>query len=741
MVIPTQLVGLRFNRVIFKDKRAFEKDWQTNHYTYDEIQKYFPNDNYGVICGSDIRVLDDDTPKKGLVELFIKTFGETFRVRDHLYFKFDNGAGKKIIFKHNDIKFEDGKGGFTNHMGELQGDGTYVVGAGSIHPSGETYNVVNDVPIKIISYDKFMKVFGEYVVGNNDNKISSINKVTYNADDDALIKEIKEKWMDGDRQNLTMDLAGYLRKERRLGLNSALSIIKNICDDCGDTDFNEREKAIVATYNKDERDVKGVTGLKERDIGKPGMIFGVEGQVNYFINRVPVFYDKSNIWWLWNDMEKRWVMSDETDILNEIRKDGVDTISSKTRVEIIAALKQLGRKNKPAEVIGNWIQFKDKIVDLDNGEIFDSTPKYFVTNPVPWELGDSEDTPTLDKYFAEWVVEDGLQDKTYVNTLYEIMAYSCMSKQFLQRMFAFVGSGSNGKGVFFSILKKFIGKDNCCSTELKLLAGNNFETSTLYKKQVCFMGEVDAYDMTNTNIIKKLSGEDDIRYCFKGKTAFTDESSTTCLMNTNSMPVSPDKSKGFYRRWMIVDFPHEFPVGRDILAEISDKEFSNLARKCVRICKELLKNKKFTNEGDLDVRIKRYEDRSNPMMTFISDHCVEDIQQNIPVQTFLKELNEYLKDNRLRIKSMKDIQKAIKDEGFEINRRVVDLGGHTSKMNCIIGIGSKWESKDDLRTQRTHLDALLPTNNPMSNQCSKPRPFASFASSDSKIELNQEKLE
>lgn len=441
---------------------------------------------------------------------------------------------------------------------------------------------------------------------------------------------------------------------------------------------------------------------------EPVRIFGVEGQAEYFIKHQPLFYDKSGLWWMWSFDKSKWDMIDEVDVLIGIKKDGVDTISSKSKTEIITALKQVGRVNSPKEVDKNWIQFKDKIIDLESGNIFEATPEYFITNPIPWKIGKVGDTPTLDKYFKQWVVQKGLQDESYVETLYEIIAYSCMSKQFLQRMFAFVGSGSNGKGVFLSILGKVLGEDNCCSSELGLLASNNFEASALYKKQACFMGEVDAYDMQNTNTIKKLSGEDKMRYCFKGKTPFTEKSSTTCLMNTNSLPVTPDKSKGFYRRWLIVDFPHEFPVGKDILSEINDEEFENLAFKIIEISKKLLKKKQFTNEGNLETRIQRYEDRSNPLMSFIENNCEEDPSLFIPLQEFSKKFNEYLKTHRLRQMTPIKISRALKDEGFNVAAKKI-MVTEWEKVNttCIYGLNlKKFAQSSDLDTQ-THSNPLL----------------------------------
>jgi len=161
-VIPKQLDGMRFNRVRFKEKRAFESGWQNKPYTYDEIQKHFPSENYGIICGKDVRVLDDDTPKKGLIKLYHDNFPETMEVRDHIYFKFDNEYADKIIFESKVLLFPDSNGKLSPHMGECQGKNTYVVGPGSIHPTGAIYELKKDLPIVTISYEKFKEVFGEF---------------------------------------------------------------------------------------------------------------------------------------------------------------------------------------------------------------------------------------------------------------------------------------------------------------------------------------------------------------------------------------------------------------------------------------------------------------------------------------------------------------------------------------------------------------------------------------------------
>ena len=421
-------------------------------------------------------------------------------------------------------------------------------------------------------------------------------------------------------------------------------------------------------------------------------IFSRRGQAETFHKENPFYYDEAGLFWMWDAREKKYARNDEVALLNSINdKLNIDTISSRSKVEIVNALRQVGRLHKPKTIPKHCIQFKSKIVDVKTGEEFDATHEFFATNPIPWELGDSEDTPTIDKYFREWVFKEGVQEESYVQTLYEIIAFASTNDQFMQRLIALCGLGLNGKGTYLKILSKFIGDDNICTSELKQLVNNNFETSALYKKLVCIMGEVDAYDLQNTNLLKKLSGEDKIRYEFKGKTPFSEESGTTCIMATNSLPVTPDHSLGFYRRWLVVDFPNQFKVGKDVLGDIPDQEFKNLARKVIRILKGMYQCPAFTNEGDMPTRIKKYEERSNPIMRFIEDCCVENPEGHTTLKYFSAVFNRYLQEHRLRTMTIRAISTALRKEGFDVKgKRIITKKGTPEQderqTTCVFGL-------------------------------------------------------
>ena len=401
---------------------------------------------------------------------------------------------------------------------------------------------------------------------------------------------------------------------------------------------------------------------------KKEQILTRRGQIESFWEEQPFYYDKSRIFWLWDKENRKWELSDEVDYLNSIQETlGVETIGRKARSELVEGFKQIGRKHKPKDVKKSWVQFKNKIYDVKTGKVFEATPEYFVTNPIPWNVGESEETPIIDKLLIDWVGEDNKK------SLYEFLAYNVSLDKFMQRIFAYCGGGSNGKGTFIKLNYRFLGEDNCVSSEMKSLSDNRFEPAVLYRKLLCVMGEVSYDDLKNTNMLKKLGGEDKISFEFKNKNPFTDDNTATCVCLTNSLPITPDKSLGFYRKWKIDDFPNQFEeLNKDLIANIPDIEFENLARKSLRILKELYKTKKFHNEGDWEERIKKYEERSNPIMNFVEERCDETPNISIPLRDFTNNCNDYLKSKHLRIMNSKQIGKILRDEGFSVGARTIN---------------------------------------------------------------------
>lgn len=407
----------------------------------------------------------------------------------------------------------------------------------------------------------------------------------------------------------------------------------------------------------------------------------------------PFIFDKANIWWQWNEEKLKWIETDEIEIVNEFRKyfkNDILLFNTQTLGRLPKILKQIGRENLPQEPPKTWIQFADVIFDIDSRHIVGpATPEYFFTNPIPWKLeqGEIEEypvnntTPTIRRLFTEWVGEE------YVETMFEIIAYCCLRDYPIHLIFCFNGGGRNGKSQYLKIIEKFLGTQNTTSAELDALINNRFESYKLYKKLVVTMSETNFNNINRTSMLKKLCGGDRVSFERKGYDAIEGQNYAKIILSTNSLPPSDDTTEGFYRRWFIIDFPNNFEeIGRDIVDSIPDEEFNNLCVKVVRKLPILLHNGKFTKEGTIIERERKFVSTSNPIQDFITLCCVVDEKFYCKFSTFSKAYTQYLASKKMRKVTYNKLSDILYKEGFERERTWKDVGEEKVNGSFILGL-------------------------------------------------------
>jgi len=389
-----------------------------------------------------------------------------------------------------------------------------------------------------------------------------------------------------------------------------------------------------------------------------------------FLDDNPTYYDSSKLWWKWDFLQFCWIQIDEIEIINIAKKiyhaDGLN--NSTIRKMFLTALQDEARFRKPKETSKTEIQFKNKLYDIKTNEIKEATPEFFCTNPIPYHFGDSMETPVMDKLFIEWVGEE------HKELLYQIIAYCCLPDYPLHHLFCFIGSGANGKSKYQNLLIKFIGINNCGSVELDGLINNRFESAKLYKKLVCTMGETNFGVLSKTSLLKKLTGQDLIGYEYKNKNPFDALNYAKILINSNSLPISEDTSDGFYRRWVIIDFPNKFQEGFDILSTIPEEEYNNLALKIVSILPKLILDGKFKNQGSIEERKKKYILASNPLVLFLNMCTSEDFGGYVRETEIYMAYCTFLKKSKKRVVTRSEFQKVMNAEGFERVRTSHQIG-------------------------------------------------------------------
>ena len=283
--------------------------------------------------------------------------------------------------------------------------------------------------------------------------------------------------------------------------------------------------------------------------------------------------------------------------------------------------------------------------------------------------------------FEEWV------GKKKKDMLYEIAAYCCLIDYPIHLIFCFIGGGRNGKTKYQQLIVNLIGKENSCSTELDSLLDSRFESSKLYKKLMCIMGETNFGIMKKTSLLKKLVGQDLIGYEIKNKNPFDDYNYAKIIINSNSLPTSHDTSEGFYRRWVIIDFLNEFPEGKDILKIIPKEEYNNFCNKITKILPRILKKGNFIYQGTIKERMKKYISVSNPFSLFIEENCIVSENYKVKYGELYSSYLKYLFKNKRRRVTRKEFGEILDDEGLfrEKNNFKGDDGIYYSTL-WIIGI-------------------------------------------------------
>jgi hypothetical protein len=154
--IPKQLhkIKYRFIPLGKNSKKPMYKNWQIdNNYTYDsyKLTNFLKlNYNYGVLTGfGKLVVLDFDNLK--IWRILSKKLPRTFTVLSgsglyHLYFSMDKTTSFKILDENK------------NTLIDIQGKGKQVVGANSIHPNGNIYDIYCDQDIQFFSYDELLNI-------------------------------------------------------------------------------------------------------------------------------------------------------------------------------------------------------------------------------------------------------------------------------------------------------------------------------------------------------------------------------------------------------------------------------------------------------------------------------------------------------------------------------------------------------------------------------------------------------
>ena len=240
-------------------------------------------------------------------------------------------------------------------------------------------------------------------------------------------------------------------------------------------------------------------------------------------------------------------------------------------------LRKAGRKNISAEV-NEKVKTIGYIIDNINSESFNSLKEWLGTKNCMINIKTGETKSFAPEFMNTTslpVIYDPLQKfegSKIQQFLYKIMpakdveislnfiAY-CLWREYKFANFVLLnGEGNNGKGTFIKLIQAFLGSDNYSAESLNRLLGNRFATSSLFTKLANFDADlkVNAFMKNGTDIIKVLTGNDEIMGEAKFMNDFKFTNYAKIIMACNKIPITDDRTIAFGKRMIIINFSKIF---------------------------------------------------------------------------------------------------------------------------------------------------------------------------------------
>jgi len=325
------------------------------------------------------------------------------------------------------------------------------------------------------------------------------------------------------------------------------------------------------------------------------------------------------------------------------------------------------------EEMPDIIVLKNGVYHIDTDEITEHSPQYHAKARIPITFNQNAECPTVLKFLSEVIPKD-------IATFQEWVGYHFTEGYKIAIILILIGDGENGKSKLLLLLNTFLGHENITNIELFELITDRFKKAELYGKLGNISPDIGSEELKYTGRLKSLSGDDYIEAAKKHQQPFRFRNRAKLSFSTNKLPITPDRSRAFFRRPLIVTCPNIFIAGDpntdiNILDKITtESELSGMFNWAIKGLQRIQKQGHFTRSETAEQKQELYEDLMDPISSFLNN-CVNinDPTGIISKDNFHKFYYHYCK--------MKGFTTILKQTfSKEIKPRIIGLGDGKRKL-------------------------------------------------------------
>jgi putative DNA primase/helicase len=179
---------------------------------------------------------------------------------------------------------------------------------------------------------------------------------------------------------------------------------------------------------------------------------------------------------------------------------------------------------------------------------------WFTQTAFPYDF-DPKATCPLWEGFLEQVLET---DRERIALIRQWFGYCLTDDTTQQKFVVAIGEGQNGKSVMLDVLTALLGPDNVSHVPFEVF-GKRFQLTVTLGKLANISSDAGRVDESAEGAIKQFAGGDRMYFDRKGVPGIFAYPSARLILATNHEPHFADRSKGIWRRMIVVPFNKSIP--------------------------------------------------------------------------------------------------------------------------------------------------------------------------------------
>lgn len=292
-----------------------------------------------------------------------------------------------------------------------------------------------------------------------------------------------------------------------------------------------------------------------------------------------------------------------------------------------------------------YINCKNGMLDLKERRLIDHHPEL-------WSRTQINASFDLDNYAERWESfleeifpedkkkKDGVLGKAEM--LQQMYGYCLMPDCRFQKAMFLYGVGSNGKSTALEALISVIGRDNTSSLTITDL-GQRFKSQFLENKLINIATETNTKDPIASEAFKAAVRGDALTAERKYGEPYLFNPKAKWLVAMNDTPVIPDKSYGFTRSVIVVEFKRRFQ-GKEIDPELPDKlyeERDGILTWAVFGLERILKFRGFDIPETVKQESAQFMKTLNPVLLYMDERCEIEADGEVGSTELYKDYKEW----------------------------------------------------------------------------------------------------